>query len=284
MILGIIACVLGVGLFGSVVYYQGETSDLRETKQRLNENLEELNAEYEQFEDIFEELEDNYEKKKEILAETEQDLKEKKENYRDLNQEYQEVKEEYSSLEQSFDEIKDNYENLKEHHNVLENSYSSLQTDYDNLQKDYEYIKTELEKLEENYDNLLNRYVSLKADYENLKSEKSDNKDLEPKRYDISPSEANEIIENENILILDVRTPNEFGNGHIPGALLSPVSEINISSIVETLSKEKPILVYCKSGFRSTSAANYLVDEGFIRVYNLSDGILAWKEQNYPTV
>lgn len=87
---------------------------------------------------------------------------------------------------------------------------------------------------------------------------------------------AIEKMEKENdYVILDVRTKNEYDQGHIPNALLIPNESID-SSIVEKLpSKEQTIYVYCRSGNRSKQAANKLLKMGYTDVIDIG-GINDW--------
>ena len=88
------------------------------------------------------------------------------------------------------------------------------------------------------------------------------------------------IISNRYLVILDVRTPTEFSNGHIEGAINIPVD--NIKERIKELNLRDKILVYCGSGSRSTLASGVLVDNGFTRVYNMFEGYGAWKNAGYP--
>lgn len=80
---------------------------------------------------------------------------------------------------------------------------------------------------------------------------------------------------NEEI-VLDVRTPEEFAEGHIPGAVLMNVNDTRFKQKVNKLDKSKTILVYCLAGIRSEKASAILKDSGFKEVYHLKDGIKAW--------
>jgi phage shock protein E len=96
----------------------------------------------------------------------------------------------------------------------------------------------------------------------------------------ISVEEVYEIIKNnQDYIILDVRTKEEFNEGHLEDAILIPVSELE--SRLDELPKDKPIIVYCRSGVRSRNAANMLVENGFIQIYDMG-GILDWQEEGYP--
>ena len=100
---------------------------------------------------------------------------------------------------------------------------------------------------------------------------------------DISVEEVNKIINNgQDYIILDVRTPDEFNEGHIKGAILIPVNELE--NRLDELAENKPIIVYCKSGGRSRTAASILVENSFTRIYNMTGGILDWIDKGYPTV
>ncbi len=98
----------------------------------------------------------------------------------------------------------------------------------------------------------------------------------------ISPEEVYEIIKNgEDYLILDVRSKEEYDPGHLEGAMLLPVSELE--DRLDELPVDKPIIVYCKSGGRSRAAANILVENGFTQVYDMG-GINDWTAREYPVI
>jgi rhodanese-related sulfurtransferase len=99
---------------------------------------------------------------------------------------------------------------------------------------------------------------------------------------DISPAEVFQIIKNdEDYLIVDVRTKEEYDSGHLEGALLLPVQELE--GRLDELPMDKPIIVYCRSGNRSRTAANILIDNGFTMVYDMG-GISSWTAEGYPVV
>ena len=95
--------------------------------------------------------------------------------------------------------------------------------------------------------------------------------------HNVTSSEANDIITELDPVILDVRTPSEFKEGHIEGAVNLPVDNLNESSILEVFDDaDAPILVYCKSGVRSARACAQLSEMGSKGLFNLTDGIMAW--------
>ncbi len=82
------------------------------------------------------------------------------------------------------------------------------------------------------------------------------------------------IEENPEVIVLDVRTLEEFNEGHIPNALLYPVQEIETR--LTELDKEKTYIVVCRSGNRSRTASNILAENGFKHIYNTSGGMSQW--------
>lgn len=85
-------------------------------------------------------------------------------------------------------------------------------------------------------------------------------------------------INGENVVLLDVRTPQEFATGHIPNATNLNYNDPNFAQNVNALDKSKTYLVYCKSGVRSGNAANLMQSSGFNTIYTLQGGIMGWSE------
>ena len=92
----------------------------------------------------------------------------------------------------------------------------------------------------------------------------------------ISPEEARTRLEDEEgIILLDVRTPEEYAQIRIPGSLLVPLQTLEREASVQLPDQDVPIFVYCRSGVRSLDAARILVDLGYTQVYDLG-GIIDW--------
>ena len=92
----------------------------------------------------------------------------------------------------------------------------------------------------------------------------------------ISMDEAVKMMRDEkNYIILDVRRPDEFAEGHIPGAINVPNEEIGTAEIAELPNKSQLILVYCRSGRRSKEASEKLVMLGYTNIVEFG-GILDW--------
>lgn len=87
--------------------------------------------------------------------------------------------------------------------------------------------------------------------------------------------------ENPELQLLDVRTLKEFESGSIFGAILIDVKKDNFLELSEKVfDKNKPVYIYCKSGYRSSTAANKLLSKQFKQVYCLSGGYNAWTKNN----
>lgn len=92
----------------------------------------------------------------------------------------------------------------------------------------------------------------------------------------ISQEEAKEMMDTQEVLILDVREQDEYDSGHIPDALLLPVGSITEDSAAEVIpEKDTTVLVYCRSGNRSKTAAKTLAGLGYTNIYEFG-GISTW--------
>lgn len=85
-----------------------------------------------------------------------------------------------------------------------------------------------------------------------------------------------------SVLLLDVRTPEEFKNGHIEGAMNIDWYDSSFAEKAGTLDRSREVLVYCMSGRRSAAAAEKLHSIGFSTVVNLKGGILQWRAAGLP--
>jgi rhodanese-related sulfurtransferase len=94
---------------------------------------------------------------------------------------------------------------------------------------------------------------------------------------ELSGEEAKQMIDSEDVTVLDVRTEEEYEQGHIADSLLIPLNDLE--SRLHELDKNQPYLVVCRTGNRSSQAADVLRSNGFTDVYNLQSGISAW---SYP--
>jgi len=99
----------------------------------------------------------------------------------------------------------------------------------------------------------------------------------------LSPLEFSKMIsETPNSQIIDVRTPEEFEQGHLINAQNIDFFAPNFTQLLSSLDKNKTIFVYCLSGGRSQKAAKSLHSLGYSKVYELDGGILKWRKENLP--
>ncbi|MDT8415600.1 MAG: rhodanese-like domain-containing protein [Flavobacteriaceae bacterium] len=89
--------------------------------------------------------------------------------------------------------------------------------------------------------------------------------------------EFSENIKRKNGQLIDVRTPNEFLQGHISKAKNINFFDANFAEQLAKFSKDQTVFVYCQSGMRSKKAARLMADLGFKEIFELSGGYLAWK-------
>jgi len=99
----------------------------------------------------------------------------------------------------------------------------------------------------------------------------------------LSPAEANAFIaSNKDIQIVDVRSPEEFRDGHLPQAVNRPIDQLQ--GTLGKISKEKPCLLYCHSGRRSAAALKILRENGFIQAKHMKGGLSAWQSAGLPVL
>jgi rhodanese-related sulfurtransferase len=82
---------------------------------------------------------------------------------------------------------------------------------------------------------------------------------------------------NSNSIILDVRTPEEYNDGHLPNALNINIMDPDFQEKIEALDKTKSYYVYCRSGGRSSTACRFMQSADFAETFNLLGGITAWR-------
>ena len=90
-----------------------------------------------------------------------------------------------------------------------------------------------------------------------------------------------EIFKNDtqlkNILLIEVRTSEEYKEGHIEGAINIDFYQENVfNSYFKKIDNTKPVYIYCRSGNRSRKTSNKLIEMGFVKIYDLKDGYVSW--------
>ncbi|MDP3945438.1 MAG: rhodanese-like domain-containing protein [Lutibacter sp.] len=98
----------------------------------------------------------------------------------------------------------------------------------------------------------------------------------------LAPTEFKQKSANQTII--DIRTPQEFSEGHIDGAININYYDSNFMDQMAKYDKNQPIFIYCRSGNRTTAASKKAADFGFTEIYDLEGGILYWMKNNNETV
>jgi rhodanese-related sulfurtransferase len=94
---------------------------------------------------------------------------------------------------------------------------------------------------------------------------------------EVTPIELKQMLDNkENIQMIDVREPHEFETGHIEAELI-PMN--TIPKNLDKVSKDKKVIMICRSGNRSGNVIRFMEGQGFENLYNLKGGMLAWKKE-----
>lgn len=91
------------------------------------------------------------------------------------------------------------------------------------------------------------------------------------------------LSETKDVQLVDVRTPEEYQEGHLKNALNYNLNGTDFNNQLSKLDKTKPVMVYCLSGGRSAEAAEIMNKKGFAEVYNMQGGIMKWNAANKPT-
>jgi rhodanese-related sulfurtransferase/predicted small lipoprotein YifL len=127
--------------------------------------------------------------------------------------------------------------------------------------------------------------VALAEDAEPLDAEGSSESSASGVRV-VSVDEGAAILADppDGLFVLDVRTPEEFGQGHLAGAELIDINTADFEARIAELDRDRPYLVYCRSGSRSESARLLMEDLGFVDVADVDGGITAWTVAGHPVV
>lgn len=92
------------------------------------------------------------------------------------------------------------------------------------------------------------------------------------------------LMASQGALLLDVREPDEYADGHAPGSVLIPLGQLPGRLAEIKASEHKPVAVICRSGQRSARAAEILRQAGFTKVSNVQGGMYAWGHAGFPVI
>lgn len=95
----------------------------------------------------------------------------------------------------------------------------------------------------------------------------------------ISIQQAQELQQQSSAIVVDIRDPQSFANGHIPDSI--HLTNDNVAEFIEQTDKTQPVVVVCYHGNSSQPAAQFLAEQGFEQVFSMDGGFEAWKLQ-YP--
>ena len=92
---------------------------------------------------------------------------------------------------------------------------------------------------------------------------------------------ANQLkeLQSEGIIVVDIRTPGEYLDGHIPNVPNVDFRGVDFLEKMTKYDKTQPIIIHCASGGRSQNAASKLLENGFVKVYDYSGGFSDWKSK-----
>ncbi len=103
---------------------------------------------------------------------------------------------------------------------------------------------------------------------------------------DVTADKAQALIQEKtkapNFVILDVRTPQEFSEGHLSGAVNVNIAAPDFQAKLEKLDRSKEYLVYCRSGNRSQQAVRAMEHLDFRSLYHMYQGVLGWQDKKLP--
>ena len=99
---------------------------------------------------------------------------------------------------------------------------------------------------------------------------------------DVSPAQLVRLINVEDAAVVDVSAQNDFEKGHIPNAIHVAPSQVDPQGKTLAKLKDRPVVVYCKTGVTAEQACRKLTKGGFEKVYLLSGGLQAWLNEQLP--
>ena len=98
---------------------------------------------------------------------------------------------------------------------------------------------------------------------------------------EVGPGEATRMLNHDNAVIVDMREDKDYREGHIVNAVHTPASNSDAAQKLEKY-RERPVIVYCRSGHTSAGFCSKLRKQGFASVYNLAGGVLGWQKAGLP--
>jgi phage shock protein E len=100
----------------------------------------------------------------------------------------------------------------------------------------------------------------------------------------VTPDQAAELATDPGVTVLDVRTPEEYAEGHLEGAVLVDFSAPTFADEIAGLDASQPYLVYCRSGNRSGQAVAVMQQAGFAALWDMDGGVISWTAAGFDLV
>ena len=130
---------------------------------------------------------------------------------------------------------------------------------------------------------LVGSFISMRMNTNKMMSNASHHEGDKAKNYEIYPGDVvKKIKDKENIVLLDVRTPEEYKESHLKNAILLPVQELSAKSLAEVGlgedAKDKEIIIYCRSGSRSKTAYDMMKALGYTNIKSIAGGMIHWEK------
>jgi rhodanese-related sulfurtransferase len=110
------------------------------------------------------------------------------------------------------------------------------------------------------------------------------NKDIQTNIFGAVESSGVQALINKGVTVIDVRTPEEYSAGHLENAVNIDFKAASFKEEISKLDKEKPYLVYCRTGGRSGQSVKIMEELGFKNIYDLKGGITAWQAEGKTVV
>jgi len=104
-----------------------------------------------------------------------------------------------------------------------------------------------------------------------------------PQVHTVAVAQGSQMV-SDGALLIDVREPDEYAEGHAPGSVLIPLGQLPSRLAEIQASQHKPVTLICRSGRRSARAAEILLQAGFSKVYNIEGGMIAWSAAGLPVL
>jgi len=100
----------------------------------------------------------------------------------------------------------------------------------------------------------------------------------------LNSKETYALTQNDSVQVIDVRTPKEFREGHIKNAKNIDFLSASFTDDITVLDKQKPMLIYCRSGNRSGKSIDLFLKAGYTNLYHLEGGVLKWTADGFKLV